>query len=215
MNLENNIMNLTDLIEERNGWWWPKADTDGWNYMNTHSDTPQKLSTHVKNKNVIVQAGGHCGFYIREYAKIFNTVYTFEPDPLNFICLTVNVDSPNVVKFQSCVGNAPKYYSLTSYSRDSSASFISGHGILPTIKIDDLELESCDLIQLDTEGFEYFGLLGAAKTIEKFKPVISVEWWEEWGARYGIKLQMIEEFLSKWNYKYVAQYATDRVYTTE
>lgn len=208
-------MNLTNLIEERGEYWWPKADVDGWNYMNKHSYVPEKLSSHVKNKNIVVQAGGHCGFYIKEYANIFKTVYTFEPDPLNFLCLTVNADLPNVIKFQACVGNESKYHSLGTYDRDSSAAHISGHGILPTMRIDDLKLEGCDLIQLDTEGFEYFGLLGAAETIEKFKPVISVEWWAEWGARYGVTLQMIEDVLSKWNYKCVAEYATDRVYTIE
>lgn len=41
--------------------------------------------------------------------------------------------------------------------------------------IDDLDLESCDLIQLDVEGYEHEVLTGAIKTIEKFKPTISVE----------------------------------------
>lgn len=209
------MINLTSLIEERENWWWPKNDVDGWNYMNKYPDVPEKLSSHVKNKNVVVQAGGSCGFYILNYANIFNTVYTFEPDPLNFICLTVNVDLPNVVKFQACVGNDSNFRSLRTYGHDTSATHVSGHGILPTMKIDDLKLEACDLIQLDTEGFEYFGLLGAKETIEKFKPVISVEWWEEWGTRYGVTLKMIEDFLSQWNYKLVAEYATDRVYIVE
>lgn len=43
-----------------------------------------------------------------------------------------------------------------------------------TIKIDDLNLKP-DLIKLDIEGYEFNALLGARKTIKKFKPVIYIE----------------------------------------
>jgi len=41
--------------------------------------------------------------------------------------------------------------------------------------IDSLNLEKCDLIHLDIEGYEGKALLGAANTIQKFKPVIIIE----------------------------------------
>jgi len=43
-----------------------------------------------------------------------------------------------------------------------------------TIKIDDLNLKP-DLIKLDIEGYEMKAILGAAKTINKFKPLIYIE----------------------------------------
>ena len=43
-----------------------------------------------------------------------------------------------------------------------------------TIKIDNLNLKP-DLIKLDIEGYEHKALLGAAKTIKKYKPIIYIE----------------------------------------
>ena len=48
-------------------------------------------------------------------------------------------------------------------------------GYRAVIPIDSLPLSSCDLIQLDIEGYELEALKGAKETIEKFNPVIVVE----------------------------------------
>jgi FkbM family methyltransferase len=209
------VTNLTDKISEREDYWWPSHDIGCWNYMHQNASVPQLLSGYVKNKGVVVQAGGNAGFYIKQYAELFERVYTFEPDPLNFLCLTLNCDTPNVVKIQACVGDKPGFVEVEGWVSDIGATHIKGPGILPTLRIDDLGLEQCDLLQLDTEGFEYYGLLGAEQTIKKCKPVICVEWYEEWGLRYGVTLQMVEDLLTSWNYKLVAQHEYDRVYITE
>jgi FkbM family methyltransferase len=47
--------------------------------------------------------------------------------------------------------------------------------IIPMITLDCLNIPACDLIQLDVERYEYNVLVGAKNTIEKYKPVISVE----------------------------------------
>lgn len=46
---------------------------------------------------------------------------------------------------------------------------------LPTITIDSLQLQRCDLIKFDVEGWETRALNGAARTISKFKPVLFFE----------------------------------------
>ena len=46
--------------------------------------------------------------------------------------------------------------------------------IVHTIKIDDLNLKP-DVVKLDIEGYEFNALLGARKTIKRFKPVIYIE----------------------------------------
>ena len=47
---------------------------------------------------------------------------------------------------------------------------------VPLMTVDQLNLARCDLIKVDAEGFEPQTMLGAYKTIEKFKPVIYLEY---------------------------------------
>lgn len=57
---------------------------------------------------------------------------------------------------------------------NSKSNFFYDQIIVNTIKIDNLNLKP-DLIKLDIEGCEYKALLGAIKTIKKFRPIIYIE----------------------------------------
>jgi hypothetical protein len=74
------------------------------------------------------------------------------------------------MKFNACVGDQHKFIALNHHGHDVGATHVEGVGNIPTFRIDDLELDRCDLIQLDTEGYEYEVLKGALKTINKFAP---------------------------------------------
>ena len=175
---------MDDLIENRNGWYWPKTDRVCWKTMKKFPNIPQDVMRHVTTKNVIVQAGGNAGFYVKQYAKEFKTVYTFEPDFINFYCLVKNVTEPNVFKIQSCLGADHKTVGFTINESNRGASHVNGIGNIPTLKIDDLGLDECNLIHLDIEGYEYFALNGALETIKKFSPIIVIEVWEEMKDRF-------------------------------
>lgn len=175
---------MNELVELRSSWHWPKSDVNCWNYMNKYPDVPQLLAKYVNNKTTIVQAGGNCGFYPKQYSELFETVYTFEPDWLNFYCLTLNVISKNVVKFQACLGNSNELVDLSIKERNRGKNFVNGKGIYPVVRIDDLGLTSCSAIHLDIEGYEYFALQGAVNTIKKFKPVIVLEMWDQLDNRF-------------------------------
>ena len=206
---------MLEKISQRDGLWWPNSDQGGWDYTTRIApNVPMELLRFVAKKDVVVQAGGNCGQYIRQYAQNFKTVYTFEPDPLNFFCLNLNCQLDNVIKFQACVGYERTLINLNVNDHDTSATHIAPDqvGNIPTLRIDDLNLQDCDLIQLDTEGYEYFGVLGAENTIDKFKPVLCIEWYAPWAQRYGVDLQMLEDFIAKWNYVLVGVDVSDRIY---
>jgi FkbM family methyltransferase len=213
-NLFEGLVDIVDMPDGRK-YAWPSNDTETKLYLSRYSDTPKNIVQHVDHCGTIVQAGGNCGYYVKLFAERFETVYTFEPESLNFLCLTLNThDLNNVIKFQACVGNEKK---LISTQCDNSQGCGSTHisaeaGKVPTMLIDDLGLESCDLIQLDTEGFEYFGLLGAKQTIEKFRPVIVIEWSKSWAARYDVTYEMITNFLQPYGYEKIAKYDADLVF---
>ena len=71
---------------------------------------------------------------------------------------------------------ARKDFGSVSYL-DSSAKSNRGRGLIPVsmITLDDLSLESCNLIKIDVEGMEPQVLDGARTTIRKLRPIIFVE----------------------------------------
>ena len=157
---------------------WPKSDTDAYHAISKDWDEQEKKwLKHVKNKNVVIQAGGNCGMYPLLYANHFDKVYTFEPDPLNFFCLVNNCQSKNIIKFNCALGNG-QLVSLghyEDYNIGTIKTTTDNSGYIPSIRIDDLNLKKCDMIHLDIEGFEEKALSGCIKTIEKFSPVIVLE----------------------------------------
>jgi len=169
-----------------------------------------QLMTHVTGNGIVVQAGGNCGQYVRQFSQRFDTVYTFEPDPINFLCLTLNCGN-NVIKTQACVGNERKFINLDR-GHDSGAIHVSGPGNIPTVIIDDLNLPACDLIQLDIEGYEFFALQGAQRTIEKYHPLLMIEWYEPWAQRYGTNKTMLDNFLNNAGYSKILSHKSDIVY---
>ena len=193
---------MENQIEFREGWWWPIYDHSCWKYLTKRKQVPTDISAHTVNKKVVVQAGGNAGMYVKFYQDIFETVYTFEPDPINFYCLVKNTGN-NVIKFQSCIGNTRGTVELSPISlkrANTGGFFVNGQGKIPVLKIDDLGLDCCDLIHLDIEGFEGHALLGAEETIKKFHPIIAVELAEH-GEKFGWPDSKIRELLLSYGYQ--------------
>ena len=203
-----NMSHLKDLTEIREGLVWPKFDDGCWKFLTNpkRGNLHTEIISHVKEKNTVIQAGGNAGLYPKIYEGFFNNVYTFEPDPLNFYCLVQNT-SEKTVKFQSCLGNERKMVNLSNRTYTENANcggfHVQGSGNIPTIRIDDLNLSSCDLIHLDIEGYEKEALLGGEKTIKKFSPVIVLEL-INLSHRYGTTDNEIREMLISWGYSIVS-----------
>lgn len=209
------MKNLTTLKD--NKWVWPLSDENSWLGQNEFQDLTKYVLPYVKNKNIMVQAGGNCGFMLSNFVEHFNTIYTFEPDPVNFYCLNQNVTSQNVIKIQGCLGNDPipvatQHLIRPNRPNDIGGVHISGEGFIPVILIDNLNLPGCDLIQLDVEGYELNALLGAKKTIEKYYPTLCIEFCEKWLNRYNTSSSKILELLTEWEYIQVDEYGVDKIF---
>ena len=135
---------------------------------------------------VAVQAGGNCGVYASQYAEQFKSVYTFEPEYLNFHCLTHNLrQHKNTYKFQAFLGKGTENTSGITNPADQQSEANSGMferttttGHIAVLSIDNLGLTGCDLIHLDIEGGEHDALRGAEHTIRQFRPLICLEWFQ-------------------------------------
>lgn len=200
------IENIEYEVDGVKDWYKIKDDgaftdiIDGWK----NSDKEAYLR-HTKKFNVVVQAGGYCGIFPRLLSQLFSVVYTFEPDPMNFHCLVMNCPIDNVIKIQGALGDKHEMVSIIrNHERNRGMNTVRSTkgSMVPTFRIDDMMLPECDLIQLDTEGYEYKILLGAMNTIETFKPTIIVE----------DTNSSIEDFLFQYDYRKCDVSHRDTVY---
>ena len=189
------------------GFLWPEEDTDAAAVIPTQRYDMDLAIKYCRALNVAVQAGGNTGMWPRRMANVFSQVYTFEPEPKLYECLRYNCDGvAGVITFPYALGEAPGRVALEfpEGKKNYGATCIrpgGGPGEVAVCTIDSLKLEACDLIQLDIEGYEPLALLGAAETIERYKPVLMLEdkglsakygypmgYWREHPALVGYKL---------------------------
>jgi len=179
MDYANQCVMIEAEVDGVKTWAWPANDREGWygvskDWVESHKDIYLK---YVDNWSVCVQAGGFTGMHPRLFAEMFGRVYTFEPDPLNFYCLSHNCQKDNIIKQQMALGHENKLISINRPRNDNVGmnTINENYQVFPMITLDSLNLDNIGLIQLDVEYYELNILRGAIETIKKFKPVITCE----------------------------------------
>lgn len=160
------------------GMWFPKEDTECSAVV--FGELAKLKQLPYDGKNVAVQAGGNAGVFPIALSMLFEEVYTFEPDPLNYECMLINIDrlnAPNVKHMQAGLSVVEGRGNMVGDHVNCGALQIeeASDGDVKLVTIDSLELPECDLIYLDIEGFEDLALMGATETIAMYKPVIVCE----------------------------------------
>lgn len=161
---------------------WPSCDKQTFQVISYDwGQHHHKVLNYINpnNANVVLQAGGCCGLYPLLYGQVFKKVITFEPDPLNFYCLSNNCKGNQYIKINSALSNKNGVRPLTIHGIDNVGmhSFAEGQNKIDviTLTIDSLNLPDLSLLQLDVEGHELEAIQGAVETIKKFKPIIMLE----------------------------------------
>jgi FkbM family methyltransferase len=179
MNYAKMCVSIAYEIDGVKDWVWPSNDREGFqgvtqDWIKSHKE---KYLKYVDNWNVCVQAGGFTGIYPRLLSDMFTRVYTFEPDPLNFYCLTHNCQKDNIIKQQMALGHEHKLITVNRPREDNVGmnTINENYQIIPMITLDSLNLDDLGFLQLDVEYYELNVLRGAIETIKKFKPVITCE----------------------------------------
>ena len=170
-------------------YYWPNIDRFSFpQQIVTVKPVITSVNSFVKRKQTVLQAGGNCGIYTREYAQHYENVYTFEPDATNMNCLVLNTsDCNNIIKFQACLGESQGMTAIqnpleimdigsihvkTPKELHENMLVVESKANIPILTIDDIAFSTLDLIHLDIEGYELFALKGGSNTIKKYKPVI-------------------------------------------
>lgn len=178
-----------------NGFIWPASDTECRRVVFSTTRDMEAAIKLAKGRKCAVQAGGNCGVWPAYLAKKFDVVYTFEPDATNYACLVQNVPE-NVVSANYALSDRVGMVGMVRDMRNIGAHYIDEDGDeLATAKIDGLNLDACDYICLDVEGFEMAALRGAVDTIRKFHPVIQCED-KGLSNKYGYEKGAIEKWLA-------------------
>jgi FkbM family methyltransferase len=205
---------MTDEIELRDGWWWPKADTEAWVAIRGEVGDIDEIMKHVKGLDCVIQAGGNCGMWPKRYASLFKEVHTFEPDATNLECLTRNVKETNVKIWPYAVGDRKNHVSMeVRWDVNRGANRIALSGDIPMVPIDKLFVDACDLIQLDVEGFEHQAVLGAREMIAKYKPVVVLEL-KGHGEHYGHTDRQTIELMESLGYSLARVIRTDHIFVS-
>lgn len=197
-------------VGDHSTWVWPAGENGLWNIR--HELGEEQIPTimqYVKERNTCVQAGGALGMAPLIYSNHFKTVYTFEPNSRNFYFLNRNVMRDNVIKINAILGEKHGLAGIGENTTETNRGIfrVESEGIIPTFRVDDLCLKSCDLIHLDMEGYEEYALRGAKMTIDRFSPVIV-------GEGIGGR-EPCTSFLEMMGYKFVKNVASDAIYVRE
>jgi FkbM family methyltransferase len=200
---------VTFPIEVRDGWLWPSSDTDLWKVARDYTILEMALP-HCKQRRVAIQAGGACGTFPMWLSDHFETVYTFEPDPVNFTCLVANCQRANVVKMQAALSSGIGTSGLVSQPGNCGAGHLDfNDSSVPCLRLEFMLRGPVDLLQLDVEGAEELALDGALDLINRFHPVIVAE---DKGHHSRFNLVSPSEWCRIQGYREVGAYGRDKIF---
>ena len=140
----------------------------------------------------VLDIGANIGNHSIFFSDLFETVYSFEPNPLTYEVLKINskyaCDRKNIKAFKLGISNKnKKVYFRNNLFNSGNSSIISEEDFNKNknnaFKVDVVSLDNIDLlegrkiglIKIDIEGHELNALKGAENLIKKHKPIIFFE----------------------------------------
>jgi FkbM family methyltransferase len=229
---------LTELVT-RDGWLMPAAVNPKL-FQQWLAEAEERIELalpFVKERRLVIQAGGNLGYWPRMLVEKygFERVVTFEPDEVNFRCLTENVPDLGirVAAMNYALGvksgtadwcraseHKPGWHKIAPHG--VRTKYVSGK--VPVGTVDEHEYVACDLIALDVEGSELEALKGAEQTIARCRPVVLFEdmgrsRFEGFRKRstvaYGNPPGAVQRWLAERGYRCVATCKNDEIHAPE
>lgn len=142
---------------------------------------------NIPRGGVWIDAGANVGNHALPFSLWADRVIAFEPMPVNFDLLTLNVANWmhgfKVEAWMLGVGSETAQASakLGGTGENCQWELTTGEGTIDIVPIDHIVDEFADvsLIKLDVEGMELDALSGAMGTIRRCRPELFVEIWDE------------------------------------
>ncbi len=155
-------------------------------------DEVDSILSLVRPADHVLDIGANIGFHSLGLARRVGpsgVVIAFEPQRYCFQLLCANVTANQLAQVQchrAAVGDTSGVCAIPlidpAARHNSGATAVANATLdgaktetVPMIAIDDLELPRCDLVKIDTEGFEDRVLVGLRQTLARHLPVLYVE----------------------------------------
>tara|TARA_Y100001963_G_scaffold61082_1_gene85279 strand:- start:742 stop:1377 length:636 start_codon:yes stop_codon:yes gene_type:complete len=203
------------------GWYLPDLDTHFENYIEDggyqtiHRETILRYIKMKKPKlRCCIDIGSHIGFWSKDFTKVFNHTYAFDPIPQVRECYVKNITNPNYTLYPYALGREESKKMFLYSPSETGNTHASDKGNLEvTIKtLDSFALDNIDYIKIDAEGYEIEALIGAKKLIEKCKPFIHIEAKKKVMVKQNITMKDIEDYFESINYEQVLTIKSELLY---
>jgi len=181
------------------------------------------LEPHVSAGGTFVDVGAHIGWYSLKAAKAVGPagrVIAIEPNRETLLTLQGNIrasgagaiimvapvacsDTETTLTFYAA-SRANTGESSLSLANASQTGQVSGAYPVRARRLDDIVREAgvtrVDVVKIDVEGAEFLVLEGAAKTLDRYRPVLSVELFDQGLKAMGSSVEEVVAFLHSHGY---------------
>jgi FkbM family methyltransferase len=154
-------------------------------------DEVDSILTFLRPGDHVLDLGANIGVHSLAFAQIVGPtgrVISVEPQHYCFQLLSANVTLNQLAQvhaLRAAVGETrgacavpridPTHRHNAGATTVSTTTQTQGQDVVPMITVDSLALARCDLIKIDTEGFEDRVLMGAQATLQAHRPVLYAE----------------------------------------
>lgn len=205
------------------GWWVQDKQTSAGNFLRRSKVIDIALGYVPEDRRkAVIQAGGHIGIWPVKLARHFEHVVTFEPDGDNWECMIANIDcNPRIETHPAVLGMAEgSRVAIQQSPKNTGKTCINERApictrTIPMMTIDSLKLPDVGAIFLDVEGYEFFALQGAIRTIRRCRPPVIVLEENITMRRYKVEPRDIAVLMGRFGYLATETYDEDVIYTLE
>lgn len=209
-------------LKQWRGWWLPAHETHLTAWMQKINDVqggrPQYQGSklrlalqQVSDHRTAIDIGAHCGLISFYLAQKFKHVHAFEPVALHREAFVQNVDMSKVTLWPMALGEKSGAVSMHTAESSSGDTTVAGEGDIPLRRLDEVlsDVEDCDFMKLDCEGYELFALRGGEELIKRCKPVIMAEQKVGKGQQFGLGQTDAITYLKSLGYVVVKEISGD------
>jgi len=159
---------------------------------------------------ICMDIGANIGYFTILLGRKCREVYSFEPEPSNFMLLENNTELNNLhnvdlLKAAVSDSTEPKTLYLSGDDPGMHRLYKSkwcglGYTLVDAVRLDDLRFSGINLIKMDIEGAEYGALKGMVELLKRDKPLIIMEFHPLSIIEYGVDPRKVYDFIKKLGY---------------